>query len=209
MSGYGQTLDLATNQIVHDYAAGPLQVTNKVDAQGRPITSRVRYDLGAGVADTELDHTSGIKTNTFAPRVGDGTDTAATLAAAHRILPTSAIAAARGVDPKKFAAFQKQNPTAVKEDDNIKARAKAAFDELNNPNTGLKTSSDAEIRARLAAQKGKGTNLKDMNPFDRDQWLNSTGQYWDTVTQTAKPLPVKESADDKLLQQMLSIARLR
>ena len=48
-----------------------------------------------------------------------------------------------------------------------------------------------------------------MNPLDRDQWLKSTGQYWDSATQSAKPLPVKESADDKLLQQMLSIAGLR
>ena len=98
-----------------DYQQGPLQITNKVDAQGKPITSRGKYDLGLGIADTELDHASGIRSNTFAPRVGDGTDTAATLAAAHRILPTAASASARGVDPKKFAAFQKQNPTAVKE----------------------------------------------------------------------------------------------
>lgn len=76
-------------------------------------------------------------------------------------------------------------------------------------NTELKTSSDAEIRARLAAQKGKGTKLKDMNPFERMQWLQGTGQYWDTATQTVKTLPVKESADDKLLQQMLSIAGLK
>jgi len=84
--------------------------------------------------------------------------------------------------------------TPVKEDDNTKARAKVAFDQLDNPNTELKTSSDAEIRARLAAQQGKGTKLKDMNPLDRDQWLKSTGQYWDTATQTVKPLPVKEDA---------------
>ena len=113
--GYGLTLDLATNQIVHDYHAGPLQVTNKVDAQGRPITSKASYDLGAAKLGMEQDHVSGIQSTEVAPRVGDGTDTAATLAAAHRIMPTSAIAGARGVDPAKFAAFQKQNPTAVKE----------------------------------------------------------------------------------------------
>jgi len=115
MSGYGQTLDLATNQIVHDYHAGPLQVTNKVDAQGRPITSRVKYDLGAAKIGYDQDHVSGIRSTEVAPTVGDGTDAAATLAAAHKIMPTSAIAGAKGVDPKKFAAFQKQNPTAVKE----------------------------------------------------------------------------------------------
>jgi hypothetical protein len=114
------------------------------------------------------------------------------------------------VPPEKFKQFNEigEVPAAVKEDDNFKARAKAAFDELDNPDTELKTSSDAEIRARLAAQKGKGTKLKDMNPRDRDQWLKSTGQYWDPATQTAKPL-VKESADNKLLQQMLSIAGLK
>lgn len=193
MSGYGQTIDLATNQIVHDYHAGPLQLNYKADAQGRPITSRAKYDLGAATLGYDQDHVSGIRSTEVAPRVGDGTDTAATLAAAHQIMPTSVIAKAKGVDPAKFAAFQKQNPTAVKEDD-----------------TELKTSSDAEIRARLrlAAQQGKGTKLKDMNPLDRDQWLKSTGQYWDNATQSVKPLPVKESADDKLLQQMLSIAGL-
>jgi hypothetical protein len=203
MSGFGQTLDLATNQITLDYHAGPLSTTAKTDAQGRGTSFGLKYNLGGGQShslDKEIDHASGITSTTLTP--GGGVDP-------NELLPTAAIAGARGVDPKKFAAFQKQNPTAVKEDDNIKARAKAAFDQLDNPDTELKTSSDAEIRARLAAQKGKGTPLKDMNPLDRDQWLKSTGQYWDTATQTVKPLPVKESADDKLLQQMLSIARLR
>ena len=121
MSGYGQTLDLATKQIVHDYHAGPLQVTNKVDAQGRPITSKVKYDLGAAKIGYDQDHVSGIRSTEVAPRVGDGTDTDATLAAAHQIMPTSAVAAARGVDPKKFAAFQKQNPAAVKESPELRA----------------------------------------------------------------------------------------
>ena len=115
MSGYGQTIDLATNQIVHDYHAGPLQLNYKADAQGRPITSRAKYDLGVATLGHDNDHVSGIRSTEVAPRVGDGSDTAATLAMAHKIMPTSDIAAARGVDPKKFAAFQKQNPTAVKE----------------------------------------------------------------------------------------------
>ena len=115
MSGYGQTIDLATNQIVHDYHAGPLQLNYKADAQGRPITSRAKYDLGVATLGHDNDHVSGIRSTEVAPRVGDGSDTAATLAMAHKIMPTSDIAAARGVDPKKFAAFQKQNPTAVNE----------------------------------------------------------------------------------------------
>jgi len=98
-----------------DYQQGPLQATQKVDAQGRPITSSTKYDLGVATLGHNNDHVSGIRSTEVAPRVGDGTDTAATLAAAHQMMPTSAVAAARGVDPKKFAAFQKQNPTAVKE----------------------------------------------------------------------------------------------
>ncbi len=70
------------------------------------------YDLGVGKVGAEQDHVTGIRSTEIAPRVGDGTDTAATLAAAHQMMPTSDIAAARGVDPKKFAQFQKQNPTA-------------------------------------------------------------------------------------------------
>jgi hypothetical protein len=98
-----------------NYQQGPLQTTNKVDAQGKPIKSKSSYDLGVAKVDSEQDHVTGIKSTEVAPRVGDGTDTDATLAAAHQLMPTSAVAAARGADPNKFAAFQKQNPTAVKE----------------------------------------------------------------------------------------------
>ena len=104
-----------------DYQQGPLQSTQKVDAQGRPIKTSTAYDLGAAKLSHNNDHVSGIRSTEVAPRVGDGTDTDATLAAAHQIMPTSAVAAARGVDPKKFAAFQKQNPAAVKESPELRA----------------------------------------------------------------------------------------
>ena len=104
-----------------DYNQGPLQSTQKVDAQGRPIKTTTAYDLGAAKLSHDNDHVSGIRTTKLAPRVGDGTDTAATLAAAHQMMPTADIAAARGVDPKKFAAFQKQNPSAVKESPELTA----------------------------------------------------------------------------------------
>ena len=104
-----------------DYNQGPLQSTQKVDAQGRPIKTTTAYDLGAAKLSHSNDHVSGIRSTELAPRVGDGTDTAATLAAAHQMMPTADIAAARGVDPKKFAAFQKQNPSAVKESPELTA----------------------------------------------------------------------------------------
>lgn len=88
-----------------DYQQGPLQTTQKVDAQGRPVTSKSSYDLGIAKVDTELDHASGIRSNAINTPGMDPNE----------LVPTSDIAAARGVDPKKFAAFQKQNPTAVKE----------------------------------------------------------------------------------------------
>lgn len=104
-----------------DYNQGPLQSTQKVDAQGRPIKTTTAYDLGAAKLSHNNDHVSGIRSTEVAPRVGDGTDTAAALAAAHQMMPTADIAAARGVDPKKFARFQKQNPTAVKESPELTA----------------------------------------------------------------------------------------
>jgi hypothetical protein len=104
-----------------DYNQGPLQSTQKVDAQGRPIKTTTAYDLGAAKLSHSNDHVSGIRSTEVAPRVGDGTDTAATLAAAHQMMPTADIAAARGVDPKKFARFQKQNPSAVKESPELTA----------------------------------------------------------------------------------------
>jgi hypothetical protein len=88
-----------------DYQQGPLQTTQKVDAQGRPITSKSSYELGVAKVDTELDHASGIRSNAVTTPGMDPNE----------LLPTADIAASRGVDPKKFAAFQKQNPTAVKE----------------------------------------------------------------------------------------------
>ena len=109
MSGFGQTLDLATNQITLDYHAGPLSTTAKTDAQGRGTSFNLKYNLGGGQShslDKEIDHASGITSTTLTP--GGGVDP-------NKLLPTAAIAGARGVDPAKFAAFQKQNPTAVKE----------------------------------------------------------------------------------------------
>ena len=85
-----------------DYQQGPLQTTKKVDAQGRPLKTTASYDFGAGTVGSEQDHVSGIRTTTATP--ADPT------ADPNALMPTSAIAAARGVDPKKFAAFQAQQP---------------------------------------------------------------------------------------------------
>jgi hypothetical protein len=90
-----------------DYTVGPVQTKKKVDAQGRPLKTTASYNMGVGKFGAEQDHVSGIQTTTATPSA-PGADPNA-------LMPTSLIAAARGVDTNKFAAFQKQNPTAVKE----------------------------------------------------------------------------------------------
>ena len=95
-----------------DYQAGPLQTTNKVDAQGKPVTSKASYDLGVGTVDSEMDHATGVRSNAINARGGVDPN---------KLLPTADIAAARGADPKKFARFQKQNPAAVKESPELTA----------------------------------------------------------------------------------------
>ena len=99
-----------------NYQAGPMDVTNKVDAQGKPITSRAKYDLGIAKVDSELDHRSGIRSNAIDTPGMDPNE----------LLPTADIAASRGVDPKKFAAFQQQNPSAVRESPELTAMLKIA-----------------------------------------------------------------------------------
>jgi hypothetical protein len=90
-----------------DYQQGPLQSTQKVDAQGRPLKTTVGYDMGVGKVGAEQDHVTGIRTTTATPADPNADPNA--------LLPTTAIAAARGVDPTKFAAFQAQQPGVVKE----------------------------------------------------------------------------------------------
>jgi hypothetical protein len=96
-----------------DYSAGPMQATQKVDAQGKPIKTTANYDLGVAKVGAEQDHVSGIRTTTATPTDPNADPNA--------IMPTTAVAAARGVDPKKFARFQKQNPAAVKESPELTA----------------------------------------------------------------------------------------
>jgi hypothetical protein len=94
-----------------NYSDGPVDVTQKVDANGKPILSKGRYDLGIATLDSEMDHVKGIRSNAVTT---PGMDP-------NKLLPTSSIATARGADPKKFARFQKQNPTAVKESPELTA----------------------------------------------------------------------------------------
>lgn len=104
-AGVGKSTDHETGDTTTSYSAGPMNVTQKVDAKGNPIKTSSNYDLGVAKVDTELDHKSGIRSNAVTT---PGMDPNA-------LLPTSSIAAAKGVDPKKFAKFQRQNPAATEE----------------------------------------------------------------------------------------------
>lgn len=101
-----------------NYQVGPLQTTQKVDAQGRPIKSTAQYTTNLGKLGTEQDHVSGIRTTTATPTDPNADPNA--------ILPTSSIAAARGVDPKKFASFQRQNTTDDVNPDAIRKNVKSS-----------------------------------------------------------------------------------
>lgn len=101
-----------------NYSAGPMDITQKVDASGKPIHTKGKYDVGIGTLGAEQDHVTGIKTGTATPRGDFATQQDAT-DAANAMMPTSSIAAGRGVDPKKFAAFQKKNPAATESSDLI------------------------------------------------------------------------------------------
>jgi len=81
------------------------------------------------------------------------------------------------------------------EDDDTKARAKAALDDLDKPDTELKTSSDDAMRAR--AKNQKGTKLTDMNPIDQDQWKKE-------VDQLQKQKSTNEGLRDAVAKRVMS-----
>jgi hypothetical protein len=115
-SGLSKSTDLTTNNTTTRYNAGGLSTSQQVDAQGKPIKSTANYDLGVAKIDAELDHKSGITSKAITTPGMDPNE----------FLPTSSIAAAKGVDPKKFAKFQQQNPTAVKESPDLTAMLRIA-----------------------------------------------------------------------------------
>ena len=102
IGGLSQKQDPATGHTTTRYQAGPLYMTQQVDAQGKPIKSTAKYNLGPATLGAEQDHVSGIRTATATPADPN--------ADPNNLFPTKNIAAARGVDPKKFAQFQKQLP---------------------------------------------------------------------------------------------------
>jgi hypothetical protein len=115
-AGFSQETDVATGNVTKRYSSGPMSTSQTTDKTGKPITTKANYDLGVANLDTEQDHVSGIRSNAL---TAPGMDP-------NELLPTADIAASRGVDPKKFAAFQQKNPSAVKESPELTAMLKIA-----------------------------------------------------------------------------------
>lgn len=101
-AGVGKSTDHETGNVTTNYSSGPMSISQQVDANGKPLSSKAKYDLGVAQLDREQDHVTGITSNAL---TSPGMDP-------NELLPTADIAAARGVDPKKFAKFQRQNPAA-------------------------------------------------------------------------------------------------
>jgi hypothetical protein len=114
--GVSKSVDQTTGATTTNYSAGPMSASRQVDAQGKPIKTTANYDLGVAKLGAEQDHVSGIKTTTATPADPN--------ADPNELLPTKNIAAARGVDPKKFAKFQSRNSAAKEELDAMLTIAK-------------------------------------------------------------------------------------
>jgi hypothetical protein len=117
-AGFSQEDDHVTGNVTKRYGVGPVSLSQTTDKTGKPITSKASYNLGVAKLGAEQDHVKGIRTTTATPADPN--------ADPNQFLPTADIAAARGADPKKFAAFQKQNPTAVKESPDLTAMLRIA-----------------------------------------------------------------------------------
>ena len=90
----------------------------------------------------------------------------------------------------------------------IKARAAAAFADMDN--TTMDSPSDAATQARLRTDlaAGKGTKIKDMNPLDRDQYLKSTNRQWDDTTKTITPIQAPVPTNEAVNQEFDRIRKL-
>lgn len=124
-NGFHQETDNVTGNVTKSYDSGPLSAKQTFDKTGKSIRTQANYDIGTGVLGYDADHVSGITSGTATPR-GEFATQADADAAANAMVPTKDIAAAKGVDPKKFAKFQQQNPSAVRESPELEAMLRIA-----------------------------------------------------------------------------------
>ena len=66
-SGASKTIDLTNNQSTQNYNAGPLATSQRVDANGKPLQTKINYDLGVAKMGYDNDHVSGIRSAEYTP----------------------------------------------------------------------------------------------------------------------------------------------
>ena len=67
MMGLGQSINLANNQTTQTYNAGPLATSQRVDANGKPLQTKINYNIGTAKMGYDNDHVSGIRSAEFTP----------------------------------------------------------------------------------------------------------------------------------------------
>jgi hypothetical protein len=67
MMGLGQSINLANNQTTRNYNSGPLATSQRVDANGKPLQTKINYDIGTAKMGYDNDHVSGIRSAEFTP----------------------------------------------------------------------------------------------------------------------------------------------
>ena len=71
----------------------------------------------------------------------------------------------------------------------------------NDPEADAKHEAEVRAKMREKIQQGQGTKIKDMNPIDRDQYLQNTGRRWNDETKSIEKIKpqaaaIKEAKED-------------
>jgi len=187
-----------------DYSQGPLAVKVRKDAKGNTVSSDAQYNIGPDQVQMNRNQ---VGVNTLTAQ-GPNAD---------NIVSANASAQRKGVDPAKFAAFQKQ--TATQE----QAGAPMSYaDILKSIQQGGKMSTN--VPPSIPMKQGDLGNLqKKAPPAPEEDPTTALNRYkkeqeaaWNAMSPEEKARrnqresAVKQkTADDRLLDQMLTIARLR
>ena len=187
-----------------DYSQGPLAVKVRKDAKGNTVSSDAQYNIGPDQVQMNRNQ---VGVNTLTAQ-GPNAD---------NIVSANASAQRKGVDPARFAAFQKQTTTQEQ------AGAPMSYaDILKSIQQGGKMSTN--VPPSIPMKQGDLGNLqKKAPPAPEEDPTTALNRYkkeqeaaWNAMSPEEKARrnqresAVKQkTADDRLLDQMVTIARLR
>lgn len=187
-----------------DYMTGPMHVNQRKDAKGNVISTDAQYDLGPNTLKMNRNR---VGVNTLSAQGPD----------ADQFVGADASAQRKGVDPAKFAAFQKQN--ATQED----AGSPMSYaDILKSINQGGKMSTN--VPPSIPMKQGDLGNLQKKAPPAPEEdpttalnrYKKEQDAFWNSLSPEEKArrnqresFSKQKTADDQLLDSMLTIARLR